>query len=119
MTFKALHFATPEQCGEQDVGDGPQQIVDTGRGKGGAEHHNHSSSVDGLLPGLRLQDAVVWVEVLADHEEDHSHRDDSEQRHVSTGQKGCTRQDGRRVDTRQAAVHEWHSTGEETEAYEH
>lgn len=35
----ALHLAAPEGGWEEDVGHGPQQVVDTRWREGGAEHH--------------------------------------------------------------------------------
>lgn len=35
-----LYFTAPEGSWEQNVGNGPQQVVDTGGGEGRAEHHD-------------------------------------------------------------------------------
>lgn len=59
------------------------------------------------------------VEALVDHEEDHGHSSDPQDHHVTSGQQGETGQDGGRVDTWQATVHEGDAAGEEAEADKH
>lgn len=114
-----LDFPAPQGCWEQNVGHRPQQVVHAGGREGGAENHDNPSGIDGLLPGLGLQDPVVGVEGLADHEEDHGHGRDAQHRHVPSRQQGGAGQDGGGVDARQAAVHEGNPAGEEAEAGEH
>ena len=76
-----------------------------------------TSSVHCLLPGLGLEHAVVRVEALADHEEDHGHSDDAQHREVPPRQQGGAGQDPRGVDAGETTVHEGNSCGNNTKLH--